>query len=221
MATGQVVSAGRYEPEPNPSDDRIATTAMTNHSNPEIDRRASVQDTPLDGVLQPATGRWRSIEAHAWLVVRSGHGLATEVTSLGPTQSGTVEVHDDLERTSMRLDIDLEQLANACVTCRTSRLERTTTLTVESTHVGPVTDNRWALAGRLSSSAGDTLVDSELEVRDVNRRSSHDEEARFVVRTEVSVAALGLCDTHPLGHSGIDDHAELVTHLLMRRDATA
>jgi hypothetical protein len=194
---------------------------MTNHPNPEIDRRASVQHAPLAGSLQPAAGRWRSIEAHAWLVVRSGHGLATEVTALGSTQSGTVDVHDDAERTSMRLDIDLDELAKACETCRTSRRDVTTTITIESTHVGPVTDNRWALAGRLSSSAGDNLVDSELEVRDVNRRSNHDAEVRLVVRTQVSIAALGLCDTHPLGHSGIDDHAELVAHLLMRRDTTA
>jgi hypothetical protein len=194
---------------------------MTNHPNPEIDRRADVLHTPFDGTPQPAAGRWRSIEAHAWLVVRSGHGLATEVTSLGTTQSGTVDVHDDAGLTSMRLDIDLEQLANACETCRTSRPDVTTTLSIESAHVGPVTDNRWALAGRLNSSAGDTLVDSELEIRDVNRRSSQHAEARFVVRTQVPVAALGLCDSHPLGHSGIDDHAELVTHLLMRRDATA
>jgi hypothetical protein len=196
---------------------------MTNHPNPESDRRAGVQRTPLPGRLQPAAGRWRSIEAHAWLIVRSGHGLASEVTALGPTQSGTVAVHadDDAERFAMRLDIDLQRLNTACETCVASRPVVTRTLTIEATDVGPVADTRWALAGRLSSRTSATTVDSELEVRDVNRRSGHDAETRFVVRTQVPVSALGLCDAHVHGPSGIGDHAELVTHLLTRRDAIA
>lgn len=193
---------------------------MTNHPNPEIDRQASVQHTPLDDTLQPAAGRWRSIEAHAWLIVRSGHGLASEVTSLGPTQSGTVDVHDEVERSAVRLDLDLQTLVKACETCLTSRPDIPATLTLESTDVGAVTDNRWALAGRLRGHAGTTLVDSELEVRDLRQPSEHAAEARFVVRTQVPVAALGLCDSHLVVHVGVD-HAELVTHLLTRRDATA
>lgn len=193
---------------------------MTNHPNPEVNRRASVQHTPLDGTLQPAAGRWRSFEAHAWLIVRSGHGLASEVTSLGPTQSGVVDVHDDVERSAVRLDLDLHTLVAACDTCLTSRADMPTALTLESTDVGAVTDNRWALAGRLRGHAGTTLVDSELEVRDLHQWNEHAHEARFIVRTEVPVAALGLCDSHLVGHVGVD-HAELVTHLLTRRDATA
>jgi len=196
---------------------------MTHHPNPEIDGRAGVLRTPLAGRLQPATGRWRSIEAHAWLIVRSGHGLASEVTALGAMQSGTVDViaEEDSERFALRLDIDLQHLNTACQTCVAARPDVTPTLTIESTDVGPVAEARWALAGRLSSRASATVVDSELEVRDINRRSAHDAETRFVVRTQVPVSALGLCDAHLHGPSGIGDHAELVTHLLTRRDATA
>jgi hypothetical protein len=192
---------------------------MTNHPNSEIDRRAGVHSTPLDGSLQPAAGHWRSIEAHAWLIVRSGHGLATEVTSLGSTQSGSVDVNAEVERSAVRLDLDLDQLVSACVECRTSRPELTTALTLESTHVGPVADHRWALAGRLSGPAGIALVESELEVRDLHRRNGHADEARFVVRTQVPLAALGVCATHVFRQAGTD-HAELVTHLVATRDAT-
>ena len=193
---------------------------MTNYLNPDIDRRAGGAHGPLDGSLPPAAGRWRSIEAHAWLIVRSGNGLASEVTSLGERQSGTVDVHADVERSAVHLDVDLSQLIATCDECRTSPAALTTTLTLECTHVGAVSDHRWALAGRLSGPAGIALVDSELEVRDIHRHSGHDDEARFVVRTEVPIAALGQCATHLFRHAGTDD-AELVTHLVATRDDTA
>ena len=193
---------------------------MTNHPNPEIDRRASAPPTTLDGSLQPAAGRWRSIEAHAWIIVRSGHGLASEVTTLGPAQSGTVDLRPGLARSAVRLYLDLQQLVADCETCRTSRPEVPTTMTLESTDVGQVADRRWALAGRLNGHTGTTLVDSELELRHHHEPTGQAAEARFIVRTHVPVAALGLCAPHVLGHVGVD-HAELVTHLLTTRDITA
>src|SRR5688500_688418 len=193
---------------------------MTNHPNPEIDRQASEPRTTLDGSRQPAAGRWRSIEAHAWIIVRSGHGLASEVTTLGPTQSGTVDLRSGVARSVVRLELDLHKLVADCESCRTARPDVPTTMTLESTDIGQVADNRWALVGRLSGNTGTTLVDSELELRHHHEPTGQGAEARFIVRTHVPVAALGLCDTHVLGHVGVDQ-AELVTHLLATRDTTA
>src|SRR6266545_594568 len=175
---------------------------MTNNPNPDFDRRAGVQHTRLDGAVVPAVGRWRSVEAHAWLIVRSWHGLASEVASLGPALSGTVDVYPEAERSVVRLDVDLGRRITGCESCDTTRPDGTT-LTLESTRVGPETKYGWALAGVLSSTASTIAVDSELDVRGVHQRIGEATVARFTVRTQVPVAALGLCDSHRLEHAAL------------------